>query len=919
MYLLWFVTVGGLIALFVYSERLSGRIWQLEKKVEKLSAQLLVRRAQQAASEEAAPKETRNVVPKIRDKAVEVQTPAERKESELTRAAAEPEAGEGTTAPEGPWAEAAPHPVHNEADAAADTEAQERGDQTRSVDFETSLGTRWTVWVGGLALALGGIFLVRYTIEMGVFGPGVRIAMASAFGLVLVAAGELLRRTGFRVPIPALQSAYLPAILTAAGAFTLFGAVYAAHGIYGFIGPATAFLLLGAIGIAAILASLVHGVALAGLGLLGSYATPVLVASQAPNPWALFGFLAVILVASGAMARLRAWVALMGAAFAGAGIWWLLYLINTDKPDLTAVAFIVAVSLAVLVLWVQDAPSDRSGQRTQTIVAAIPAAFIALTTGNLALNPLLQAQGGQVYGAGMIIALVVVAALRAGAIPLLIAAAAAVFLIYANTFARTGIVIALWNERLLIENARSWAEQSLAPSIYWGLVVSAVFLACGVWRARSYVTYRPRLSATWLICAAAVPLIVFTWNWVAFGNLDKDLGHAFAALLLAALFVAVAEWLAWGEEPPLTGGLAVSIALVAASVFLAFGITIGFSSGFTTILIACCAVLPALATQIRQYRIYGLLSVGAVVLCMVRVFIDPTLVGSDVLGTNPVFNWLLPGYGIPALAFAASAWFISRAPDERPYYVLQAAAALFALLAAAMLVRHGMNDGVLEAGRPTLAEQSIYTLIAIGAGAILLALDTRSPSPVFRIGSMALGVISVVFVAFMHFLSLNPLLTFESTGRMTFFNLLLLGFLLPAVASAALAYYAHGKRPDWYVAMLAVLAAALGFAYATLSLRRLFQGEFISIALPTTQIETYAYSALWLAMGVALLVAGIRFGSRALRVASAVLVVVSVVKVFALDMSELEGMLRALSFIGLGIVLIGIGLFYQRMLTRARA
>ena len=44
---------------------------------------------------------------------------------------------------------------------------------------------------------------------------------------------------------------------------------------------------------------------------------------------------------------------------------------------------------------------------------------------------------------------------------------------------------------------------------------------------------------------------------------------------------------------------------------------------------------------------------------------------------------------------------------------------------------------------------------------------------------------------------------------------------------------------------------------------------------------------------------------------------VAVAKVFIFDMSELEGVLRALSFIGLGAVLIGIGLFYQRLLTRA--
>ena len=43
---------------------------------------------------------------------------------------------------------------------------------------------------------------------------------------------------------------------------------------------------------------------------------------------------------------------------------------------------------------------------------------------------------------------------------------------------------------------------------------------------------------------------------------------------------------------------------------------------------------------------------------------------------------------------------------------------------------------------------------------------------------------------------------------------------------------------------------------------------------------------------------------------------ISVAKAFLIDMSNLEGVLRALSFIGLGAVLIGIGLFYQKILTR---
>jgi uncharacterized membrane protein len=168
--------------------------------------------------------------------------------------------------------------------------------------------------------------------------------------------------------------------------------------------------------------------------------------------------------------------------------------------------------------------------------------------------------------------------------------------------------------------------------------------------------------------------------------------------------------------------------------------------------------------------------------------------------------------------------------------------------------------------------------------------------------------------AIQHFIVLNPLFTDESTGKIVFFNLLLLAYLLPALAAGGVALFARGRRPQWYVAVLALLAALLAFAYATLSLRRLFQGEFIAVWRDFSQAETYAYSALWLALGVALLVGGLFLKSQVLRIASGALIVIAVAKVFLFDMSELEGVLRALSFIGLGIVLIGIGLFYQRML-----
>ena len=56
--------------------------------------------------------------------------------------------------------------------------------------LEEALGTRWTVWVGGAALALGAVLLVRYSIEQGYFGPGTRVIL----GLVVSASAR--RRWG---------------------------------------------------------------------------------------------------------------------------------------------------------------------------------------------------------------------------------------------------------------------------------------------------------------------------------------------------------------------------------------------------------------------------------------------------------------------------------------------------------------------------------------------------------------------------------------------------------------------------------------------------------------------------------------------------------------------------------------------------
>jgi len=78
--------------------------------------------------------------------------------------------------------------------------------------------------------------------------------------------------------------------------------------------------------------------------------------------------------------------------------------------------------------------------------------------------------------------------------------------------------------------------------------------------------------------------------------------------------------------------------------------------------------------------------------------------------------------------------------------------------------------------------------------------------------------------------------------------------------------------------------------------------------------ELYTYSIVWLALGIAMLIAGILAGRRVLRLVSGGIIMLVTVKVFLVDMSSLTGILRALSFIGLGGCLVAVGLFYQKLL-----
>ena len=450
--------------------------------------------------------------------------------------------------------------------------------------------------------------------------------------------------------------------------------------------------------------------------------------------------------------------------------------------------------------------------------------------------------------------------------------------------------------------------------IAMALGLGAVFVLCAFSFLKRKGADDADFAQLWAGIAALFPVWLATASFVEYGNLGRDWLHAAYGLGLGFVLIAGAEWLHRQNNEAYRKPLNI---LVLGS-FAAFALSLHtLTEGLaTTVLLSVIGFVYVLASRYRNWDVLPWVMAVASVAVLGRIAWEPTIVGPQNLGLTPVFNALLPGYGIPALLAVASAWLLRDWPGVRAKNFLQAIASVMGLLAVAILIRHAMNGGTLDNSVPTLGEQSIYTLLTIGFSGVLMTLDLKSPSPVFRYGSMIAGVIAVINVLTMHFFTLNPYFTGENTGRIPVLNLLLIGYLLPALAYGGLAYYARGKRPPPYVSMLAVAGAALGFAWATLSVRRFWQGENIADWKGFLQGETYSYSVVWLLIGVLLLVLGSRFNARSLRLASAAFVLISVAKAFLIDMSNLEGVLRALSFIGLGAVLIGIGLFYQKILTR---
>jgi uncharacterized membrane protein len=778
--------------------------------------------------------------------------------------------------------------------------------------FEERFGTRWVVRIGGLALALGGIFMVRFTIEQGLIGPGVRVFLGGLLAAVLIAAGEWTRRQDNVSGIAALPGAHIPSILTAAGTTVAYATVYAAYGLYGFLAPAAAFVLLGIVALLTLGASLLHGPALAGLGLVGAFVTPLLVASDEPNYWALYVYLAVVTGAAFGLARIRMWRWLAVTAIVLGTLWMLPGIADvgavTPHAFHAVAGFALVASLIVAgLLWGPDALPGRVDAVSSGALAAylFAAAMLAIASRHDGLALIVFA---------MLVTAAVAAAWRSDA------AAAAV--------PTAGLLVALVIAHWAVE---TWVDPLVLPAgpasgvlpdtsgamVGSHLALGAFFMvlfAAGGFLAQGR-SERPLPPMLWATTAVAGPVAVLIALYYRIAGFERSIPFAGIALLLAAVYAVATETL--GKRPA-RPGLAASAAIFATGAIaaLALALTFALEKGWLTV--ALGLMVPGIAWVALQRPLPALRVVAAAgaALVVVRVGWNPRVVGSDV-GTTPIFNWLLWGYGAPAAAFWLGGHLLRRRGDDQPARTVDAAAILFTVLLGFLELRHLMNGGDVYRPGTDLAELSLQVAAGLALVIGLERIRGRTGSIVHDIGALVVAALVAIGVVLGLWIVDNPLISSAGVGG-PFVNLILLGYGLNAVLMTALALVTRATRPASYRITATVLAVGLALAYFTFEVVRLFHGPVLSAG-RTTNAEQYTVSAVWLAFGVALLLVGIGLRSQPTRLASAAIVIITVVKVFVVDLASLDGFFRALSFIGLGAVLIGIALLYQRLLFPRRA
>ncbi len=795
-----------------------------------------------------------------------------------------------------------PSPVESAPTAASSYEQTTSNDQSPPVPtepaglfdrFAASLKANWMIWLGGICVGLAGVFMVHYSIEQGLLGPEARVILSLIAGVGLHGVAEWLRRRRGQHDVFAA--------LAGGASIILYAALFAAFKLLSGISPGLIFAAMALVSFATLALALRHGPVLAALGMLGGYLVPILVSTGS-------GQIELALIYIGILTLFSLWLLayverrwLWLGVIIGSLSWWLLSL-GTLPADGVRSLYLLALAWMFLAVpgydWLlqrRDEPVEHWLQLLKQVRAArhwpvIPTLLLIVLAQGYTLA--VETVSASSYPTLLLLpALLLLAASRR---PILNPLPALMLL--ATALAVVMPMLSYLGDQLIFTPPDAVTQAALVSRF---VMLTILYTAGAAWLLQRRVEY----PGFWVGLGCFTPLLMLALGYYLFTAFTADWAWGGAALTLGLIYLTLSKMAL--QRP--TSDLVRVLLISSAHLGLSLAAVIWLMDATLTLAFALQLITLSLLQQRYRLRLlpWVIRLVLAVVIC--RLTFNPWLLTYD-SGTH----WSLWTYGGATLCAFAGAWVLRR--DAKMTAWLQGAGAHLLVLTLAAEVRYWLYDGDIFRHEYSFLEASLNTLIWGTAGCVYLW--RARLSEYLKRFYQVIATLHLLAAAGNYLLLVvlwyNPLWHATEISPTPLWNLLLLSYGLPSLLLLAL----WRLLPGVLGRRAAMLAGLNWLLFISLEIRHLWQGE-LSLANPTPDGELYTYSAVWLVIASGALLGGSWLQQTALYRGGMALLLVVVAKLFLVDMSDLTGLWRVSSFMGLGLALLALAWLHQRLTPKS--
>ncbi|MBI1367341.1 MAG: DUF2339 domain-containing protein [Planctomycetes bacterium] len=634
---------------------------------------------------------------------------------------------------------------------------------TPRVGWEEKLGAKLPVWIGAIALALAGIFMVRLMVQHGMLTPIVRVWLTVGFGAALIGIGEFVRR----------NLSQIAQGLTAAGVAVLYASLVSAVNLHHLMEPTTGFALMASVTALAVALSLRHGPFVAVLGLVGGFVMPAILGAHHVSTLHLFSYLLLLEIGLTLLTRGRGWWWLTLLTMIG-GFGWAVFWINFwfNADDASMVALFVMASVASFVIASFNC-TKLYGEMPVFIVMP----YLSVIAGLGLIGQLVHASSFtpsewsylMLLGAGCIV----------------LGRARDEYLAMPWLSAATGTaLLILWANDGGAHDGLLFKKVVLAHGLLYGIGAYAAMIRThrpAVWAYMSIVSAMTFTFTAYLADDPDFSLTALPW-WSVFALLA-------GLYTLGAIPVGVVRERCEGDtwDSPM-GGLIIGISAMAAT-----ALAIRYEQRPLTIALAIeVFIVAAVMYRLKLPELKRVVTVLAGVVA-VRLLINPMIVDYP-LSEHVIFNGLWILYGLPLLSFIGASKLMRRFGDEPRATGLEAGAIAFGFALVSLLIRHGFDPHMTHHAID-LIEFSTYTTSWLALGIALLIASARWKQPAVRIGARVVLVLGVLVLVIGAGLFRNPLSSPAPIGEGVLINVLWYVYGMPAIL-LGLTAWVFAKQKD---------------------------------------------------------------------------------------------------------------------------